>query len=72
MVTAENVSKYFLQSKRIVKAHTNHQRQGFRSTKAKKQILEPHEVDAPQEVEKKERDVYAEIVDLWGMTGTIH
>ena len=49
----------------------NNQRQGFRSTKPKKQTLEPHKVDAPQEVEKKERDAYVKIVYLWGMKGTI-
>jgi hypothetical protein len=29
-------------------------------------------MDAAQEVGKKERDVYAKIVDLWDMKGTIY
>ena len=51
----------------------NHQRQGIRSTKPKKPTLQPYALDSSQEqVEKKERDRYAKIIDLWDMKGTIH
>ena len=72
LVTAENVSKYSPQSEETVKGHTDHQRQGVRSTKPKNSTLEPQELDASQEVGKKERDVYSKIVDLWDMKGTIY
>ena len=72
LVTAENVSKYFPQSEESVKGHMNHQRQGVRSTKPKKPTLEPQELDASQELGKKERDVYSKVVDLWDMKGTIY
>ena len=38
----------------------------------KKPTLEPQELDASQEIGKKERDVYSKIVDLWDMKGTIY
>ena len=63
LVTAENVSKYFPQSEETVKGHMSHQQQGVRSTEPKERTLEPQELDASQEVGKKERDVYAKIVD---------
>ena len=72
MVTAENMSKYFPQSKDTVKGRMTHQRQGIRSTKPKKLTFEPQDVDPTQKIDKKEREVYAKMVDLWDMKGATY
>ena len=68
MVTVENVNKHFPGSEETVKGHRNHQRQGVRSTK-QKYFQEP---DTSNEIGKKERDVYAKVVDLWDPKKTIY
>ena len=68
MLTVENVNKHFPQSDETIKGHLNHQRQGVRSTKPK----EMQEPDSSKEIGKKERDVYAKVVDLWDPKETIY
>ena len=68
MLTVENVNKHFPESEETAKGHMNHQRQGVRSTKPK-DLQEP---DAKEEIGKKERDVYAKVVDLWNPKETIY
>ena len=68
MVTVENVSKHFPESEETAKGHMNHQRQGVRSTK-QKDFQEP---DTSNKIGKKERDVYAKVVDLLDPKETIY
>lgn len=70
LFTAENVESTSQGVKRLQMGHMNHQRQSVRLTKPKEPTLE--EPDATQEVGKKERYVYLEIVDLWDLKSTIY
>ena len=68
--TAENINKSFPESEETVKGHMNHQRQGVRSTK--KAAVERKVVDTGSNTDKKERDVYTKVIDLWDEKGTIY
>ena len=68
MVTVEHVNKHFPESEETAKGHMNHQRQGVRSTKHK-DFQEP---ETSNEIGKKERDVYAKVVELWDPKETIY
>ena len=48
----------------------NHQQQGVCSTKTHKKHME--EVDTASTKNKKERDVYVKVVDIWDTKGTIY
>ena len=61
MLTVENVNKHFPESEETVKRHMNRQQQGVRFTKPK----DFEELSASSEIEKKKRDVYLKVVDLW-------
>ena len=61
MLIVGNMNKHFPDSEETAKGHMNHQRQGVCFTKPKNF----EESSASSEIEKKERNVYVNVVDLW-------